>query len=162
MSDHLGNFRKSRRLQQKARTLVPGGSHTYAKGEDQYPVLAPGFIERGLGCHVWDVDGNEYIEYGLGNRAVGLGHAYPTVLRAVGETLRGGCNFTKPARIEIDCAETFLDIVPGAEMVKFCRTDPTRRPALYALPGPIPDVTSLPAARTTPSFRLMTGSSEPP
>jgi glutamate-1-semialdehyde 2,1-aminomutase len=121
MSEHFCNFIKSRRLRQKARTLIPGGSHTYAKGEDQYPVLAPGFIERGLGCHVWDVDGNKYIEYGMGNRAVGLGHAYPTVLTAVEATLRGGCNFTRPARIEIDCAETLLDLVPGAEMVKFCK-----------------------------------------
>ena len=50
--------------------LIPGGSHTYAKGDDQYPVLAPGFIVKGDGCHVWDVDGNEFIEYGMGLRAV--------------------------------------------------------------------------------------------
>ncbi|TPK72260.1 glutamate-1-semialdehyde 2,1-aminomutase [Mesorhizobium sp. B2-4-18] len=113
-------FRKSGRLQERGRELIPGGSHTYAKGEDQYPVLAPGFIERGLGCHVWDVDGNQYIEYGMGNRSVGLGHAYPTVLRAVEAALAGGANFTRPARIEVDCAETFLELV-GAQMVKFCK-----------------------------------------
>ncbi|NNF78711.1 MAG: glutamate-1-semialdehyde 2,1-aminomutase, partial [Rhizobiales bacterium] len=48
--------------------MIPGGCHTLAKGDDQFPVLAPGFIERGLGSHVWDVDGNEYIEYGMGCR----------------------------------------------------------------------------------------------
>lgn len=120
MSEQNLRFHKSVRLQERGRELIPGGSHTYAKGEDQFPVLAPGFIERGLGCHVWDVDGNEYIEYGMGNRSVGLGHAYPTVLRAVESALHGGSNFTRPARIEVDCAETFLELV-GAQMVKFCK-----------------------------------------
>lgn len=120
MSEQNLRFHKSVRLQERGRELIPGGSHTYAKGEDQFPVLAPGFIERGLGCHVWDVDGNEYIEYGMGNRSVGLGHAYPTVLRAVEAALHGGSNFTRPARIEVDCAETFLELV-GAQMVKFCK-----------------------------------------
>jgi glutamate-1-semialdehyde 2,1-aminomutase len=120
MSEQSLRFRKSIRLQERGRELIPGGSHTYAKGEDQYPVLAPGFIERGLGCHVWDVDGNEYIEYGMGNRSVGLGHAYPTVLRAVEAALHGGSNFTRPAKIEVGCAETFLELI-GAEMVKFCK-----------------------------------------
>lgn len=121
MSENFHRFEKSSRLQQRAHRLIPGGSHTYAKGEDQYPVLAPGFIERGSGCRVWDVDGNEFIEYGMGNRAVGLGHAYPPVLRAVEQTLGGGCNFTRPARIEIECADTFLGLIAGAEMVKFCK-----------------------------------------
>jgi glutamate-1-semialdehyde 2,1-aminomutase len=120
MSEQSQRFPKSARMQARARHLIPGGSHTYAKGEDQYPVLAPGFIERGSGCHVWDVDGNEYIEYGMGNRAVGLGHAYPTVLRAVEAALRNGANFTRPARIELDCAEAFLELI-DAEMVKFCK-----------------------------------------
>ncbi|QKC78808.1 glutamate-1-semialdehyde 2,1-aminomutase [Mesorhizobium erdmanii] len=120
MSEQSPCFRKSGRLQERGRELIPGGSHTYAKGEDQYPILAPGFIERGLGCHVWDVDGNKYIEFGMGNRSVGLGHAYPTVLRAVETALSGGSNFTRPARIEVDCAETFLELI-GAQMVKFCK-----------------------------------------
>ncbi|WP_081709710.1 glutamate-1-semialdehyde 2,1-aminomutase [Mesorhizobium erdmanii] len=120
MSEQNPCFRKSGRLQERGRELIPGGSHTYAKGEDQYPILAPGFIERGLGCHVWDVDGNKYIEFGMGNRSVGLGHAYPTVLRAVETALSGGSNFTRPARIEVDCAETFLELI-GAQMVKFCK-----------------------------------------
>jgi glutamate-1-semialdehyde 2,1-aminomutase len=113
-------FPKSARLQERARELIPGGSHTYAKGEDQYPVLAPGFIERGSGCRVWDADGNRYIEYGMGNRAVGLGHAYPAVVEAAEAALRGGSNFTRPAKIEVECAEAFLELV-GADMVKFCK-----------------------------------------
>jgi glutamate-1-semialdehyde 2,1-aminomutase len=111
----------SRVLQKRAHALIPGGCHTYAKGDDQYPVIAPPFVARGLGCHVWDMDGNEYIEYGMGNRSVGLGHGYGPVLRAVRAQLDGGCNFTRPSPIEVECAEQFLSLVDTAEMVKFCK-----------------------------------------
>lgn len=121
MADGDARFAAGRRLAARARRLIPGGSHTYAKGDDQYPLLAPGFIARGLGCRVWDTDGNSYIEYGMGNRAVGLGHAHPDVLAAVREQLALGCNFTRPAAIEVACAERFLELVTGAEMVKFCK-----------------------------------------
>src|SRR2546423_13089717 len=52
-------FEKSDALRRRAHALIPGGAHTYAKGDDQYPQEAPGFIVRGAGCHVWDADGNE-------------------------------------------------------------------------------------------------------
>ena len=63
----------------------------------------------------------QYIEYGMGNRAVGLGHAYPAVVKAAREALDQGCNFTRPSPIEVACAEAFLALVPGAEMAKFCK-----------------------------------------
>ena len=121
MDHFIQHFENSDRLRKRAHRIIPGGAHTYAKGDDQYPVLSPGFIVSGYGCHVWDVDGNAYIEYGMGNRAVGLGHAYRHVVDAVSRELEFGCNFTRPARIEIDCASTFLHMVPGADMVKFCK-----------------------------------------
>jgi len=98
---------------------MPGGCHTYAKGDDQYPELAPGFIVKGKGCHVWDVDGNEYIEYGMGLRAVTLGHAYEPVIEAAYQQMHLGHNFVRPSPIEVECAEEFLSMIPGAEMVKF-------------------------------------------
>jgi len=121
MNLFTSRFRNSLLLRNKAHALIPGGCHTYAKGDDQFPVLAPGFIQRGSGSHVFDVDGNHYIEYGMGNRAVGLGHAYPPVLQAVRDALQDGCNFTRPAAIEIACAESFLELIENAEMVKFCK-----------------------------------------
>ena len=51
-------------LQQRFHQVIPGGSHTYAKGDDQFPEFMPTYIVRGSGSHVWDADGNEYIEYG--------------------------------------------------------------------------------------------------
>src|SRR5215475_7132719 len=95
------HFQLSTSLQRRAHSLIPGGCHTYAKGDDQYPILAPGFIARGSGSHVWDADGNEYVEYGMGNRSVGLGHAYPAVVNAAREALEQGCNFTRPSLVEV-------------------------------------------------------------
>lgn len=115
------DFSRSRALEEKAKRLIPGGAHTYAKGADQYPEQAPGFIVRGKGCHVWDVDGNEFIEYGMGLRAVTLGHAFEPVVHASAERMQLGENFTRPAKIEVDAAESFLDVISGAEMVKFSK-----------------------------------------
>ena len=115
------NFTKSKKLQQRSHALIPGGCHTYAKGDDHYPVLAPGFIVRGQGCHVWDVDGNEYIEYGMGNRCVTLGHAFSPVVEAAKNGLENGVNFSRPSPIELECAEELLSVIDGADMVKFCK-----------------------------------------
>jgi glutamate-1-semialdehyde 2,1-aminomutase len=106
-------------MQARAHALIPGGAHTYAKGDDQYPVLAPGFLKRGQGCHVWDVDGNEFIEYGMGLRAVTLGHAYAPVVEAAHRQMLLGENYTRPAAIEVECAEQFLSLIEGYDMVKF-------------------------------------------
>src|SRR5271163_153715 len=84
----------SRVLQSKAHRLIPGGAHTYAKGDDQFPEQAPGFIIRGKGCHVWDLDGNEFIEYGMGLRAVTLGHAFDPVVEAAYKQMQLGVNFS--------------------------------------------------------------------
>jgi len=111
----------SKVMQQRAHEVIPGGSHTYAKGDDQYPVLAPGFIARGEGCHVWDVDGNEFIEYGMGLRAVSLGHAFPPVVEAAYRQMLLGTNFTRPSPIEVECAEELLGLIQGADMVKFAK-----------------------------------------
>lgn len=73
-------FDESRRLQDRLHRLVPGGAHTYARGADQYPEFMPPVLTRGRGARVWDADGNEYVEYGMGLRAVTLGHGYGPVV----------------------------------------------------------------------------------
>ena len=57
----------------------------------------------------------------MGNRTVGLGHAYGPVVEAVRQELTRGSNFTRPSPIEVACAEQFLALIDGAEMVKFCK-----------------------------------------
>jgi glutamate-1-semialdehyde 2,1-aminomutase len=99
--------------------LIPGGAHAYAKGDDQYPAGMAPVIERGAGCRVWDLDGNEYIEFGSGLRSTTLGHGFEPVTEAVQRWLSAGVNFARPHRIEREAAERFIDLVPSAEMVKF-------------------------------------------
>lgn len=113
------NVTKSKALQKRFHSAIPGGAHTYAKGDDQYPEHMPIYLVRGKGSHVWDMDGNEFIEYGMGLRAVTLGHAYDPVVEAACRQIRSGNNFVRPSPIELECAESLLGLVPGAEMVKF-------------------------------------------
>jgi glutamate-1-semialdehyde 2,1-aminomutase len=114
-------FDNSLSIQKRFRDLIPGGCHTYAKGDDQYPQFMPIYIARGKGSRVWDLDGNEYIEYGMGLRTVALGHAFEPVVEAATLQMQLGNNYVRPARIELECAEEFLSIVDGADMVKFCK-----------------------------------------
>jgi len=115
------DFSNSRLLQAVAHRLIPGGAHTYAKGDDQYPEKSPGFIAHGKGCYVWDVDGNEFIEYGMGLRAVTLGHAYESVVEAAYRQMKLGANFTRPSELEIRLAEAMLDLIDSGQMVKFSK-----------------------------------------
>ena len=112
---------RSLRHQRRAHAVIPGAAHTYAKGDDQYPLgLAP-VIARGEGCRVRDLDGNEYLEFGAGVRSVTLGHAHPRVCQAAQDALWRGTNFARPAAVELEAAECFLRHVPSADMVKFAK-----------------------------------------
>jgi glutamate-1-semialdehyde 2,1-aminomutase len=115
------DFSKSLQLNEKFHSIIPGGAHTYAKGDDQYPEFYLPYIVKGEGCHIWDLDGNEFIEYGMGMRSVTLGHAYKPVVEAAYEQMRKGNNFNRPALIELECAEKLLGIIKGAEMVRFSK-----------------------------------------
>ncbi|MFI5806133.1 glutamate-1-semialdehyde 2,1-aminomutase [Streptomyces sp. NPDC051561] len=112
---------RSQQANERLHALVPGGAHTYAKGDDQYPEKLAPVISHGDGAHVWDVDGNRYIEYGSGLRSVSLGHAHPRVTEAVRREIDRGSNFARPSILEVDAAERFLATVPTAEMVKFAK-----------------------------------------
>ena len=114
-------FSISNSLADKVHAIIPGGAHTYAKGDDQYPETMRPYIVRGQGCHVWDVDGNEFIEYNMGVRSVSLGHAYKPVVEAACQQMLKGNNFVRPATIELECAEKLLSMIDGAEMVKFSK-----------------------------------------
>ncbi|WBB61717.1 glutamate-1-semialdehyde 2,1-aminomutase [Streptomyces sp. WMMC500] len=112
---------RSREVNERLHALIPGGAHTYAKGDDQYPEHLAPVISHGRGAHVWDVDGNRYVEYGSGLRSVSLGHAHPRVLEAVRREIGRGGNFVRPSVVEAEAAERFLATVPTAEMVKFAK-----------------------------------------
>ena len=115
------SFERSNRVQARLHELVPGGAHTFAKGADQYPEGMAPVLTHGRGARVWDVDGNEFVEYGMGMRAVTLGHGYPPVVEAVRAAIADGVSFTRPTELELAAAEDFLSVVPGADMVKFAK-----------------------------------------
>ncbi len=118
-------FKNGRLMAGEAHRLIPGGCHTYAKGDDQFPKNAPPFIDHGKGCHAWDLDGNEFIEYGMGLRSVTLGHAYEPVVAAAHRQMKLGNNYTRPAPIEVQYAKALLSVLPGADMVKFSKDGST-------------------------------------
>jgi glutamate-1-semialdehyde 2,1-aminomutase len=112
-------YPKSRQLQDRFHSIIPGGSHTYAKGDDQFPEFYAPYITRGKGCRVWDVDGNEFFELAMGLRSVTLGHAYEPVVEAACAAMKNGSNFGRPSILELECAEALQGMINGAEMVKF-------------------------------------------
>jgi glutamate-1-semialdehyde 2,1-aminomutase len=115
------SFLRSSLHQRRAAEIIPGGAHTYAKGDDQYPENMAPVISHGRGCRVWDLDGNEFIEFGAGLRAVGLGHGWESVCAAAAEEMRRGTNFARPSKLELTAAEALLSVLPNAEMVKFAK-----------------------------------------
>jgi glutamate-1-semialdehyde aminotransferase len=117
----ITNFAHSDAYRASVHRFIVGGAHTYSKGDDQFPALAPAAIARGKQGRVWDVDGNEYVDCALGLGAVSLGHAYEPVLAAVREQLELGAAFQRPASIELDLAEEFLSLAPGMERIKYAK-----------------------------------------
>jgi glutamate-1-semialdehyde 2,1-aminomutase len=120
-NDWSERFKVSNELRERAKRVIPAGAHTYSKGDDQFPQLSPGFIVRGKGARVWDPDGNEFLDWGMGLRSVILGHANEVVLEAVRAQLALGSNFTRPSPLETEVADLLVDLIPAAEMVKFAK-----------------------------------------
>src|SRR6478609_6126354 len=95
------DFARSNELQRRLHALVPGGAHTYARGSDQYPEGMAPILVRGRGARVEDVDGNWFVEYGMGLRSVTLGHGYEPVVAAVTAAAADGVNFSRPTVWEL-------------------------------------------------------------
>ncbi|HEX2617626.1 MAG TPA: glutamate-1-semialdehyde 2,1-aminomutase [Flavobacteriales bacterium] len=100
---------------------IPGGAHTYSRGDDQYPSNAPPILARGKGAYVWDADGNRFLDYGMGLRAVTLGYADAEVNAAAIAEIEKGNNLTRASLTELEAAERMLSLFPWAGMVKFAK-----------------------------------------
>lgn len=123
--DKIMRYDKSREFSNQIHNLIPGGAHTYSKGDDQFPLNAPAAITHGKGAHVWDLDGNEFIDCSMGLTSVCIGHGYEPVAQAVCEAAFQGTNFQRPALIELEAAKLFLDTVQSGDMVKFAKNGST-------------------------------------
>ncbi|MEM0553281.1 MULTISPECIES: aminotransferase class III-fold pyridoxal phosphate-dependent enzyme [Aeromonas] len=113
-------YQHSLALSVRAEQSIPLGSQTFSKSRLCFPYgAAPLFIERGKGAHVWDVDGNEYLDFASGLLAISLGYCDQDVNEAVMEQLNLGSIFSLPHRLETEVAEQLIELIPCAEMVRF-------------------------------------------
>ena len=111
---------RSDALWERARAVIPAGTQTLSKGPTQFVRgFAPKFLVRGRGSHVWDADGNEYIDYPMGLGPVSLGHGHPEVIAAVNRQIHEGTAFSLMHPLEVELAERLIRMVPCAEQVRF-------------------------------------------
>ena len=114
---------ESMRLWEESRGLIPNGTQTFSKGPTQYPFGAcPVYLRKGRGAYVEDVDGNRYIDCGMGLHSVILGYAHPRVVERVKAAVEEGVNFTLSHPLEVRVAGELRRLIPSAEMVRFVKT----------------------------------------
>ena len=111
------NRSRSQQLFAQAQRYIPGGVNSPVRS---FRAVAgtPPFIARGQGSHVWDVDGNEYIDY-LGSWGpLVLGHAHPAVVEALHRAAEGGTSFGAPVEMEVELARTICEALPSVDSVR--------------------------------------------
>jgi glutamate-1-semialdehyde 2,1-aminomutase len=113
-------YAKSWEMLERAERVIPLGSQTFSKSRVVYPAnAAPLFLTHGKGAHVWDVDGNEYVDFVNGLLPVILGYDDADVLAAVTAQLARGVTFSLATELEVELAELLCELIPCAEMVRF-------------------------------------------
>jgi len=117
----VANDSRQASFSELAHRLIPGGGHTYSRGDDQFPEIAPRALECGKGARVWDIDGEEFVDWGMGINNVLIGHAEPAIDDAAVAALRNGQAFSRPSPLEVEAAEAVLGLFPDMDMVKFCK-----------------------------------------
>ena len=106
---------------QRLNNVIPGGAHTYSRGDDQFPSNAPSILVRGEGAYVWSPEGKKYLDYGMGLRSVNIGYGNREVADAVFKEILDGNNLSRASLTELKAAELLSSIIPSAEMVKFAK-----------------------------------------
>ncbi len=116
----MRKFTQSQDYLARAEKVIPLGSQTFSKSRTQYPYgVSPYFIQRAKGTRVWDIDGNEYLDFVSSLASITLGYNDPDVTQAVRAQLDDGVIFSLPHPIEAEVAELICAMVPCAEMVRF-------------------------------------------
>jgi glutamate-1-semialdehyde 2,1-aminomutase len=113
-------FKKSKELLERAEKTIPLGSQTFSKSKTQYPVgYGPLYVTHGLGSHIWDVDGNEYVDMVNALLPNVLGYADPDVDFAIRNQLNSGISLSLATNLEVELAEKLVSLIPCAESVRF-------------------------------------------
>ena len=115
------NRTRSQQLFARAKETLVEGVNSPSRGAAVYSP-GPIYLERGSGSHVWDADGNEYIDFLMSFGALIHGHAHPRLVEVVSQAISSGSHFAAVTSAEIEAAERFCKMVPGAEAVRFCNT----------------------------------------
>lgn len=116
-------IKKSDEYYQKALRLIPAVTQTLAKGPGQnIRGVAPKYLLKGKGSHVWDVDGNEFLDFNMAIGPLSLGYAYDKVDEAIKKQLEDGITFSLMHPLEVEVAELINKIVPNAESVRYSKT----------------------------------------
>jgi glutamate-1-semialdehyde 2,1-aminomutase len=122
-NENYPEIRRSDDYYARALGLIPAATQTLAKGPGQFVKgVAPKYLERGRGAHVWDVDDNEYIDFSMAVGPLVLGYAYEAVDNAIRAQLQDGITFSLMHPLEVEVAEMLRGFLPNAEMVRFSKT----------------------------------------
>ena len=112
---------RSRDLFQRAQQSLVEGVNSPSRGAAVYSD-GPIMLERGKGAHVWDADGNDYVDFMMSFGALIQGHAHPKLVSVVSDAMGEGSHFAAATSAEIDAGERFLRMVSNAEVVRFANT----------------------------------------
>lgn len=114
---------ESDKLYERALKVQKPVTQTLAKGPGQFTMgVAPKYLLKGKGSHVWDADGNEYIDFNSAIGPISLGYAYPAVDEAIRQQLNDGITFSLMHPLEVELAELINEVIPNAEAVKISKT----------------------------------------
>jgi len=115
-------FRKSNEHLIVAESKIPLGSQTFSKSRTQYPVgISPLFASRAKGSHIWDIDGNKYIDLVNSLASVTIGYGDSRLLRDIKKQLKKGVSLSLPTKLESEVSELINFLVPSAEMIRFSK-----------------------------------------
>src|SRR5579862_3301590 len=112
---------RSHELFERAQKFLVEGVNSPSRGTAVYEG-GPVVLERGQGSHVWDADGNEYVDFMMSFGALIQGHAHPKIVETVSQTVAEGSHFAAATSAEVEAAERFCKMVPSAEVVRFANT----------------------------------------
>ena len=115
------NRARSQQWFERAQQSLVEGVNSPSRGATVYSP-GPIMLERGRGSHVWDADGNEYVDFMMSFGALIQGHAHPTLVKTVSEAMAEGSHFAAATSAEVEAAECFRRMVPSAEVVRFTNT----------------------------------------
>jgi glutamate-1-semialdehyde 2,1-aminomutase len=117
------NITQSDLIYERALKVQKPITQTLAKGPGQFTKgVAPKYLQKGKGSHVWDVDGNEYIDFNAAIGPLSLGYAYPAVDEAIKKQLEEGITFSLMHPLEVELSELIQEVIPNAEAVKISKT----------------------------------------